>query len=77
MVRLRSGGHAMPVLKLDGNGADCRWPGGVELQTVWVSFACLERAEAPPMAVEVRMQMNVPAKWKQSLRSMMMALRLL
>jgi len=50
VVRLRSGGPQMTVLKLDGDGAVCSWLVGSQAQIAWVSFACAEKIKRSPLA---------------------------
>jgi uncharacterized protein YodC (DUF2158 family) len=48
VVQFRFGGQKMAVLKLDGDGAKCRWLAGPREQTVWVSFACVKKVGRSP-----------------------------
>lgn len=48
VVQFSLGGQKMTVLKLDGNGAECRWLAGSQEQTVWVSFACVKKVGRLP-----------------------------
>jgi|SRR5579859_2720250 len=48
VVQFCLGGQKMTVLKLDGDGAECRWLAGSQKQTVWVSFACVRKVGRSP-----------------------------
>jgi uncharacterized protein YodC (DUF2158 family) len=48
VVQFSLGGQQMTVLKLDGDGAECRWLAGSQEQTVWVSFACVKKLRKLP-----------------------------
>jgi uncharacterized protein YodC (DUF2158 family) len=49
VVRLRSGGPQMTVLKLDGDGAECSWLVGCQAQIAWVSFATAVQIKRSPL----------------------------
>ncbi len=36
------GGRRMTILRLDGEGAVCRWMFGAEEQVAWIDFSCLK-----------------------------------
>jgi uncharacterized protein YodC (DUF2158 family) len=48
VVQFSLGGRKLTVLKLDGDGAECRWLAGSQEQTVWVSFACVKKVGRLP-----------------------------
>jgi uncharacterized protein YodC (DUF2158 family) len=48
VVQFSLGGQTMTVLKLDGDGAECRWLAGSQEQTVWVSFAGVKKVGRSP-----------------------------
>ena len=48
VVQFSLGGQKMTVLKLDGDGAECRWLAGSQKQTVWVSYACVKKVGSLP-----------------------------